>query len=97
MNPLWIALAVFAVFYVGVNVRRLAQGRRWAFSFCQAAREWDQAEREREAAARRTRDYSAQLQPDAVSPSARQASIVGGCQEPSLPASIPAISSSKGP
>jgi hypothetical protein len=53
MNGLLILLTVLAVPYVALNVRRVVQGRRWAFTFCQAAKEWQEQERaERLAAAR---------------------------------------------
>jgi hypothetical protein len=53
MNGLLILLTVLAVPYVALNVRRVVQGRRWAFTFCQAAKEWQEHERsERLAAAR---------------------------------------------
>jgi hypothetical protein len=45
MNGLLILLAVFAVPYVALNVRRLRRGRSWAFTFCQVAKEWEQRER----------------------------------------------------
>jgi hypothetical protein len=53
MTGLLILLTVLAVPYVALNVRRVVQGRRWAFTFCQAAKEWQEHERaERLAAAR---------------------------------------------
>ncbi|HWF52620.1 MAG TPA: hypothetical protein VG294_18400 [Solirubrobacteraceae bacterium] len=45
MSGLLILFAVIAVPYVVLNVRRLRRGDRWAFTLCQAAREWDERER----------------------------------------------------
>lgn len=52
MTGLEILIAVLAVPYVGLNVRRLLRGRSWAFTFCQVAREWEQRERASRLAAR---------------------------------------------
>jgi hypothetical protein len=59
MTGLLILLALFAVPYVGFNIRRLRRGRRWAFTVCQVAKEWEKREYDkrvaRRAAARSTR------------------------------------------
>jgi hypothetical protein len=47
-----ILLLVLAVPYVAFNLRRVARGRRWAFTFCRVMKEWEQRERARHAAAR---------------------------------------------
>ena len=52
MSNALILLLVLAVPYLAVNGWRLARGRRWAFSFCQVMKEWEQTERARHAAAR---------------------------------------------
>ena len=52
MTGLVILFAAIGVPYVGLNVRRLLQGRRWAFTFCQVAKEWEERERARHRAAR---------------------------------------------
>lgn len=52
MIGLLILLAVLATPYIALNVRRLIQGRSWAFTFCQAAKEWEEGERARRLAAR---------------------------------------------
>jgi hypothetical protein len=52
MTGLLILLAVIAVPYVAFNLRRLSLGRPWAFTFCQAAKEWQQREYEKLRAAR---------------------------------------------
>ena len=52
MTGLLILLAVLAIPYLALNVRRLIQGRPWAFTFCQAAREWEEGERAKRLAAR---------------------------------------------
>jgi hypothetical protein len=47
-------LVFFVIPYFGFNIRRLIQGRRWAFTFCHALKQWDQqqyAEREEARAA----------------------------------------------
>jgi hypothetical protein len=53
MTGLLILIAILAVPYIVLNVRRLRRGRSWAFTFCQVAKEWEQRERERIRAARR--------------------------------------------
>jgi hypothetical protein len=45
MTPALILLAVIAVPYFAFNVRRLCLGRPWAFTICQAAKEWEARER----------------------------------------------------
>jgi hypothetical protein len=52
MTGLLILLTVLAVPYLALNVRRLIQGRSWAFTFCQAAKEWEEGERAKRLAAR---------------------------------------------
>jgi len=52
VTGLLIVLAVLAVPYVCLNLRRLRRGRRWAFTVCQVAKEWDQRERAKLVAAR---------------------------------------------
>jgi hypothetical protein len=52
MTGLLILLAVLATPYIALNVRRLIQGRSWAFTFCQAAKEWEEGERAKRLAAR---------------------------------------------
>ena len=52
MTGLLILLAALGVPYVALNVRRLLQGRSWAFTFCQAAKEWEEGERAKRLAAR---------------------------------------------
>jgi hypothetical protein len=52
MSPLLILLVACAVPYLALNVRRVLRGRRWAFTFCQVAKEWDERERARLAAKR---------------------------------------------
>jgi hypothetical protein len=51
MSGLLILLAVLAVPYVALNLRRLRLGRPWAFTFCQAAKEWEQRDRAKRLAA----------------------------------------------
>jgi hypothetical protein len=53
MTGLIILFSVLGAPYLAVNVRRLLQGRRWAYTFCQLAKEWQQADRERNPAERR--------------------------------------------
>lgn len=45
MTGFLILMAVLAVPYLALNVRRLYRGRPWAFTFCQVAREWEERER----------------------------------------------------
>jgi hypothetical protein len=52
MSGFLILIAVLAVPYLAFNLRRLSLGRPWAFSFCQAAKEWEQRERAKLLAAR---------------------------------------------
>jgi hypothetical protein len=52
MSPQAIVLLAFAILYVALNLRRLRRGRRWAFTFCQVAKEWEQGERAKRTAAR---------------------------------------------
>jgi hypothetical protein len=44
MNGALILLIVLAVPYLALNIRRLIQGRRWAFGVCQIAKEWEERE-----------------------------------------------------
>jgi hypothetical protein len=44
MNGAPILLAVLAVPYLALNVRRLYRGRSWAFTVCQVAKEWEERE-----------------------------------------------------
>lgn len=44
MTGVLILLAVLAVPYLALNLRRLAGGRKWAFTFCQVAKEWEERE-----------------------------------------------------
>jgi hypothetical protein len=55
MSGLMILFAVLAAPYVALNVRRVMRGRRWAFTFCQAAREWEEHEQSERVAAQTTR------------------------------------------
>jgi len=52
VSGLLILLAVLAIPYVAFNVSRLRRGRRWAFTVCQVAKEWEQRERAKQLAAR---------------------------------------------
>jgi hypothetical protein len=52
MTGFFILIAALAVPYVALNVRRLARGRSWAFTFCQVAKEWEQRERAKRLASR---------------------------------------------
>lgn len=52
MSGLLILLTVLAIPYFAVNVRRLTQGRSWAFTFCQVAKEWEEGERAKRLASR---------------------------------------------
>jgi hypothetical protein len=58
-----ILFLVLAVPYLTLNLWRLARGRSWAFTFCQAAKEWDERERIKHTAARADRQSSG---PDAA-------------------------------
>ncbi|MGH2919694.1 MAG: hypothetical protein ACRDLS_14010 [Solirubrobacteraceae bacterium] len=52
MNGALILLAVLAVPYLVLNVRRLFVGRPWAFTVCQVAKEWEHREHAKRLAAR---------------------------------------------
>jgi hypothetical protein len=52
MSPQAIVLVAFAILYIALNLRRLRRGRRWAFTFCQVAKEWEEGERAKRLAAR---------------------------------------------
>jgi hypothetical protein len=52
MTVLVILLAAVAIPYIGFNVRRLRRGRKWAFTVCQVAREWEQREHDKRLARR---------------------------------------------
>ena len=52
MTGLLILLTVLAIPYLAVNVRRLIQGRSWAFTFCQVAKEWQEGDRAKRLAAK---------------------------------------------
>jgi hypothetical protein len=52
MTGLLILLAVVVLPYVVLNIRRVRRGRRWAFTVCQVAKEWEQREHERRVARR---------------------------------------------
>jgi len=52
MNGLLILLIVIAAPYIALNLRRLHSGRRWAFTFCQVAKEWEERDRAERLAAR---------------------------------------------
>lgn len=44
MNGAMILLLAIAIPYLALNVHRLYRGRRWAFSVCQVAKEWEARE-----------------------------------------------------
>ena len=52
MTVLLIILAAVAIPYVAFNIRRLRRGRKWAFTVCQVAKEWEQREHEKRVARR---------------------------------------------
>jgi hypothetical protein len=52
MNGALVLLAVLAVPYLALNVRRLCRGRSWAFTVCQVAKEWEEREHAKRLAAR---------------------------------------------
>ena len=52
MTGFLILIAVLAVPYLALNMRRLLRGRSWAFTFCQVAKEWEERERAKRLAAR---------------------------------------------
>jgi hypothetical protein len=52
VTGLLILLAALALPYLALNLRRLRRGRPWAFTICQAAKEWEQRDRAKRLAAR---------------------------------------------
>jgi hypothetical protein len=52
MTGLLILLAVVLIPYVAFNVRRVRRGRKWAFTVCQVAKEWEKREYEKRRARR---------------------------------------------
>jgi hypothetical protein len=50
VTGLIVLLTVLAVPYLAMNFVRLYRGRRWAITFCQVAKEWEERERARLAA-----------------------------------------------
>jgi hypothetical protein len=52
VTGLLILLAVLAMPYLALNLRRLRLGRPWAFTICQAAKEWEARDRAKRLAAR---------------------------------------------
>jgi hypothetical protein len=52
MTFLLILLAVVVLPYVAFNIRRLRRGRKWAFTVCQVAKEWEQREHDKRLARR---------------------------------------------
>jgi hypothetical protein len=52
MTGLLILAAVILIPYVAFNVRRVRRGRKWAFTVCQVAKEWEQREYEKRLARR---------------------------------------------
>jgi|GEM_PF-1921563 len=52
MTGFLILLSGLAVPYLALNVRRLIHGRKWAFTFCQVAKEWQEREHAKLVAAR---------------------------------------------
>jgi hypothetical protein len=54
MTGLFVLLAVLAIPYIGFNVRRVIRDRRWAFTFWQVAKEWQERERAERLAAKRS-------------------------------------------
>jgi hypothetical protein len=52
MTGLLILAAVLVVPYVAFNIRRLRSGRRWAFTVCQVAKEWEEREHQKRVARR---------------------------------------------
>jgi hypothetical protein len=53
VTGLWILLAILGVPYLALNAVRLRRGRRWAFTLCQVAKEWEERERAKRLAAGR--------------------------------------------
>jgi hypothetical protein len=51
MTGLLILLAVLAVPYLALNLWRLHLGRPWAFTICQAAKQWEARDRAKRLAA----------------------------------------------
>ena len=49
MTGLEVLLAAFGLPYIALNLRRLRRGRRWAFTICQVAKEWEERERAKRA------------------------------------------------
>lgn len=52
MNGALILLAVLALPYLALNVRRVLTGRRWALGVCTMAKEWEQREHAKRMATR---------------------------------------------
>lgn len=52
MTGILIVLAVLVIPCTVLNVRRVRRGRRWAFSVCQVAKEWEERDRARRLALR---------------------------------------------
>ncbi len=52
MTGLLYLLGALAVPYLALNVYRLRRGRKWAFTLCQVAKEWEEGERAKRLAAR---------------------------------------------
>jgi hypothetical protein len=55
MSATMIVILAISGTYVALNVRRVIRGRKWAFSFCQLAKEWEEREHARRVAARAQR------------------------------------------
>ena len=58
VTGLVVLLALLAVPYVALNLRRLWLGRSWAFTFCQVAKEWEQRDRAKRKPARAADDLT---------------------------------------
>jgi len=65
MTGVLILLAALAVPYLAMNIVRLRRGRSWAFTFCQVAKEWEERERAKRLAARRTGPAQVRARPAA--------------------------------
>jgi hypothetical protein len=52
MNGALVILLVLAIPYLAWNVQRLIRGRSWAFGVCTIAKEWEERESAKRAAAR---------------------------------------------
>jgi hypothetical protein len=52
VTGLVVLLALLAVPYVALNLRRLSLGRSWAFTVCLVAKEWEQRDRAKRKPAR---------------------------------------------